>query len=86
MPCRSGCSTGDHSSWGECARVSVRFATPWSVSAQRERLWFGELEAYRCARSQGIQPAGTTRAAVDSAVRVSRAKDAAFDATTGRFG
>ena len=45
-----------------------------------------ELEAYRAARKAGIQPAGTTHAAVDSANRISDKYGAAFNAEDGSVG
>lgn len=85
MPCRSGCPTQDHRSWGECARESVRFGLWHSPAVQRENDWNGELAEYRDARAQGIQPATTKRADIRAAVAVSQAADRPFDAGTGGF-
>lgn len=41
--------------------------------------WDGELEAYRKARAQGIQPAGTSMKAVQDAVKASENIGKAYD-------
>ena len=81
MACRSGCPTQDHASWGECARASVRFAPFWSESSKLNKDWHGELDEYKAAREQGIQPATTKRKDIRDAVAVSNAMDEPFDAT-----
>ncbi len=42
------------------------------------KAWDAELQAYRDARSQGIQPAGTTMAKVREAVEISDKTGVAF--------
>jgi hypothetical protein len=44
--------------------------------------WNGELDAYRKARAQGIQPAGTSMAHIKAAVEASNTMGKAFDADT----
>lgn len=44
--------------------------------------WDGELNEYRKARAQGIQPAGTTMAAIQEAYRASEVMGKAYDADT----
>jgi hypothetical protein len=44
--------------------------------------WEGELNAYREARAQGIQPAGTSMKAINEARRASDVMGKAFDANT----
>jgi hypothetical protein len=44
--------------------------------------WDGELEAYRKARAQGIQPAGTSMKAVQDAVKASENIGKAYDGNT----
>lgn len=85
MACRSGCPTQDHRSWGECARASVQFAPWYSSDSRKGRDWDGELAEYRQAVGQGIQPASTKRKDIRSAVSLSRAADAPFNAATGGF-
>ena len=49
--------------------------------------WDGELDAYRAARAQGIQPEGTSMAAVQRAVNASEimGKPYANDMTSAKF-
>lgn len=47
-----------------------------------QKKWNAELEAYRTARAQGMQPAGTTRAHVEEAYRASEALGKAYNADT----
>lgn len=53
-----------------------------SSKAMSNRKWNGELDAYRAARAQGIQPAGTSMAHVRAAVEASNAMGSAYDADT----
>jgi hypothetical protein len=80
--CRSGCKTRDHASWGDCARASRITVTP--VDGQAKRIDH-ELGAYAEARRQGIQPAGTSLAQTQAAVRVSNDVGMAYDANTESF-
>lgn len=84
MPCRTGCPTQDHASWGECAR-SANFRVAWvqhtkGLTLENEKRHVSELEAYRDARRQGIQPKSTRRADIERAVRVSDHYGGAYDA------
>lgn len=45
-----------------------------------DKKWKAELSAYKDARAQGIQPAGTTRAHVEQAYTASEALGKAYDA------
>ena len=75
MACTTGCPTQDHASYSECLRSkSLRVAYCNSASGKDytdQKAWDRNLDAYRAARRQGIQPAGTSRASVDRAVRIS---------------
>jgi hypothetical protein len=51
-----------------------------SQKVMSNKKWDGELNEYRKARAQGIQPAGTTMAAVQEAYRASEAMGKAYDA------
>lgn len=51
-----------------------------SNKATTNKKWDGELDAYRAARAEGIQPAGTTMKAVQEARRASDALGAAYSA------
>lgn len=87
--CRSGCPTKDHASWGECARsaaLRIGYAASskgWDASTQKR--WDAELSAYRDARAQGVQPAGTSMGQIRKALEVSEKAGSAYDASTNTF-
>jgi len=66
MSCRSGCPTQDHSSWGDCLRASnIQMSTGDAngslvSSGWTNKKWDKELQMYRDAKRQGIQPEGTS--------------------------
>lgn len=84
MACSSTCATQDHESLGACIRskgVRVGWANSASgLDATTEKNWDKDLDFYRDARRQGIQPAGTSRDQVDRAVRLSDAAGEAYSA------
>lgn len=80
MACREGCKTKDHRTWGECARAANMHIQ--AVDQGVKRSWEGELEAYRDARTQGIQPAGTRLSQTQAAVEASDRLGVAYDAAT----
>lgn len=51
----------------------------------RQKRWDAELQAYRDARAQGIQPASTKMAGIRSAVEASNLAGKAWDASTNTF-
>jgi hypothetical protein len=53
-----------------------------SQKSMSNKKWDGELNAYRQARAQGIQPAGTSMAHVKAAVEASNVMGKPFDADT----
>ena len=70
MACRTGCPTQDHANWGECARAanfSITDPLANAVSKQANT----ELNAYRSARQQGIQPRSTKLHDIKAAVMAS---------------
>jgi hypothetical protein len=75
MACRTGCLTQDHSSWGECAKAAAlrigyaASAKGLDLTAQKKQ--DRELQAYRDARSAGIQPDSTRLPSVQKAVELS---------------
>lgn len=83
MACRSGCKTQDHASYAECLR-SARAGVSFGGTIRQKTE--SELDAYRRARAAGIQPAGTTQAAVDAANAMSDKYGQAYDATSGTVG
>lgn len=83
--CGDGCPT-----FGACLRKkNIRIEGCRSATGGPDRTaqkkWDAELDAYKAARSQGIQPAGTTMPKIQSAVEVSNKVGKAFDAGTGTF-
>jgi hypothetical protein len=78
--CGSGCLT-----MGACLRgkgIRVGFCqSVKGLDATKEKRWEGELAAYRDARAQGVQPAGTTMSAVRRAMEISDHTGVAYDAT-----
>ena len=62
MACRTGCKTKDHTSWAECARDAGIRTSIIATSSNRDGFeqTNRDLKAYREARSEGIQPEGTT--------------------------
>lgn len=72
--CTSGCRTKDHSTWGECMRAKnavVAYAGIGGGDATAAKKWDAELDAYREARRQGIQPDGTTMPKIEAALEAS---------------
>lgn len=84
MACSSACLTQDHRTLGECMRNKGVRAVGVDISkgfdADTQKTWDRNLDAYRSARTEGIQPASTDRAAVDRAVRLSDAAGEAYSA------
>lgn len=83
--CRTGCPTQDHESWGACCRAA-NLRIGWvesGMDANKEKDWQSELELYRSARSQGIQPATTRRADIEKAMEVSEWTGKPYDASRG---
>lgn len=78
--CSSACLTKDHRTFGECMRSKSLQLKPNLSDTSTTKAWDGELESYRNARRQGIQPAGTTQAKVDEAVQASETSGVAFQA------
>jgi hypothetical protein len=68
MACRTGCPTGNHASWGACARDA-------RIQIDKHGLKYGGLEKakdkrldrYRTAKENGLQPVNTTTKAIQSA-------------------
>lgn len=82
--CRTGCVEKTHSSYAECLRAGApriayaNSAAGWDASTQRR--WDAELDAYRDARAEGIQPAGTRMKDIEAARRISDATGTAYQA------
>ena len=76
MACSSSCpAPGTHASMGECLRskgIKVAYtnsAGGWD--ATRQKKWDAELDAYRAATAEGIQPATTRMHDIQEAKRIS---------------
>lgn len=80
--CSSGCRTKDHASYHECLRskgVGTYLAAPSKgLDGSAQKRWDRELDAYRAARREGIQPDGTTMAKIEEARRASDSHGAAY--------
>jgi hypothetical protein len=70
--CSAGCPTQDHPTYGECIRSKgLRVAYCQSASghdATRQKRWDAELNEYRSAVSQGIEPDSTATRDIRKAV------------------
>jgi len=82
--CRSGCRTKDHASYAEClqdAGLQINTGDAGrSNGVMPAKKWDAELAAYRDARAQGIQPAGTSMKKINEAKEASQKLGVAFDA------
>lgn len=82
MTCRTGCPTQDHVSYSDCLRnsgVRVAYANSangWDLTKQKK--WDAELNAYRGAKAEGLQPAGTDMRSIDQAKAWSDKTQTAF--------
>lgn len=85
LRCTSACVTRDHRTWGECMRAKSLQVKPNLSNTGASRRHERELDAYRSARSQGIQPAGTTMDKIESAVRISEQTGVAYQADKPMF-
>jgi len=55
------------------------------AESMSDKKWNSELKAYKNARAQGIQPAGTSMAKVQDAIEKSDKAGKAYDANTNGF-
>ena len=65
-----------------CKANGLQFGTGDAGRSVSGKKWDSELQAYRDARAQGIQPAGTTRAHIEQAYKASEALGKAYSADT----
>jgi hypothetical protein len=81
----------DHSNCGDecfgCKAKNLQLATGDArgdviASGTTQKKWNSELEAYRSARAQGIQPNGTNRKQIEAAHDASEKLGAAYDGNT----
>lgn len=82
--CRTGCVTKDHKSYADCLRAGMpRIAYANSAKGMdltKQKKWDNELDAYRSAVAEGIQPATTKMKDIEAARRISDATGQAFRA------
>lgn len=76
MACATSCRTRDHSSYGSCLRsqnVGVMGLESTGNDLTKQKRWDRELQSYRDARAEGLQPEGTTHKQIDAAKRTADA-------------
>lgn len=86
LRCSSACVTKDHRTFGECMRAKKLQLNPQLADTGASKAWDAELQAYRDARKQGIQPAGTKMPQIRQAIEASQEAGKAYDAVTNSFG
>jgi hypothetical protein len=69
--CSSACPTKDHRTFGECMRSKGLQLNPNLSNTGATKAWDAELQAYRDARRQGVQPSGTTMDKINQAMEIS---------------
>lgn len=84
MACTSGCPTKTCPSYAACLRgkgARVAYAnSAKGLDYTQQKNWDRELDVYKQARAEGIQPAGTKRSQVERAVAISDATGQAYQA------
>jgi hypothetical protein len=65
-----------------CKIGTLELGTGDATREISDKKWTSELQAYRDARSQGIQPAGTSRAQVEAAYEASATLGKAYNSET----
>jgi hypothetical protein len=82
--CRTGCKEKNHETYIECLRDSNLHVNTGDAgraqSSMTAKKWDKELDAYKAARAEGIQPAGTTMRAINEARDASDRLGAAYNA------
>jgi hypothetical protein len=82
--CRSGCREQNHDSYAECLQ-SANVRTAATINSNMSIAWDTtkkELAAYKTARANGIQPAGTSMQKIREAERASQALGRPYDGDT----
>lgn len=80
--CSSGCLTQDHESWGECIKSkSLRLSHDGKIdNIDAQRKWDVELDSYRSAVRQGMEPESTRMKDIKRAERWSENHGVAYSA------
>lgn len=74
--CRTGCRERNHRSYAECLRSA---GVGVNLSVTPNNPWDKDVDRYKAARAEGIQPDGTSRRAVEEAVAFSDRFGTAYD-------
>ena len=71
LTCSSSCRTKDHATYGECLRAKNLQLSPHvnDSYSTRQTAWDGELDHYKKAVDNGLDPVSTKRKAVDKAIK-----------------
>jgi len=84
MACTSGCQTQACESYAACLRGKdsrVAYANSANgMDATAQKKWDRDLDFYKNARAQGVQPAGTARSQVERALEISNTTGTAYQA------
>lgn len=83
--CSSSCPTQDHATYGACMRAKNLQLNPNLANTQRTKQFDGDLQKYRNARAQGIQPDGTSANQVQRAEETSQRMGQAYNANKPMF-
>lgn len=83
--CSSSCPTQDHASYGACLRSKNLQLNPNLANADASKKFDSDLQKYRNARAQGIQPDGTSASQVQRAEEMSQRMGQAYDAGKPMF-
>ncbi len=79
--CSSGCSTGPHATYGACIRskgLRVAYSGVGGGDATIQKRWDAELQSYRDAVAQGIEPESTKTPDIRRAVEWSNRHGRAY--------
>lgn len=87
--CTSGCRTQDHGSYSECLRsktLHVAYSNEGGKKgdATTQKRWDAELDSYRSAVKQGMQPESTRTRDIRKAVEWSDRNGKAYSAETAQ--
>ena len=83
MTCASSCNTKDHPTYGECLR-SQELGTLYivsNVSATEAKAFDAEIQAYRSAVRQGVEPDGSRMPQIQEAMRISNETGVPYKST-----
>lgn len=75
--CRSGCKTGGHKSWGDCARsanISMQWLGGTGHSYGDEKEFNRITDDYNACLDAGVDPGGFERSDINAAMRAADAK------------